>query len=251
MTNVILETRDLSKTFLGFTAVNQVSLRIMEGTIHALIGPNGAGKTTMFNLITKFTQPSQGQIFLGGEDITSIEPANIARKGIVRSFQISAVFTHMSVLDNIRIALQRSKGISFQFWRSHKILDMLNERANELLQIVGLSDKHDLLAGQLAYGHKRALELATTLAQDPILMLLDEPTQGMAMEEVERMVLLIKKISRDRTVLMVEHNMSVVSALADTITVMQRGSVIDEGPYEQVSTNPRVIEAYMGAATQI
>jgi branched-chain amino acid transport system ATP-binding protein len=249
MQGVILETRDLSKSFFGFVAVSNVSLRVKKGSIHALIGPNGAGKTTFFNLLTKFMQPTQGQLLFDGQDITRARPSEVARKGMVRSFQISAVFPHMSVLDNIRVALQQPKGISFHFWTSPKILDELNERAFALLALVGLAEMSAMMAGQLAYGHKRALELATTLALNPKLLLLDEPTQGMGIEDVERMTALIKKTAAGRTVLMVEHNMSVVASLADTITVLQRGSVIDEGPYQQVSKNPRVIEAYMGAST--
>jgi branched-chain amino acid transport system ATP-binding protein len=242
----ILETRDLVKEFGGFVAVSGVSIRVIQGSIHALIGPNGAGKTTVFNLLTKFLPPTRGSILFDGADITFEKPAQISRKGLVRSFQISAVFPHMTVLDNVRIALQQPMGTSFQFWRSRRVLDELNDRAFELLGAVGLEDMSDLLAADLAYGHKRALELATTLALDPKLLLLDEPTQGMGMEDVQRMTDLIRQSARGRTVLMVEHNMSVVSAIADTITVLQRGTVIDEGPYAQVAKNPRVIEAYMG-----
>jgi len=245
----ILETRNLAKEFGGFLAVSDVSIRVLQGTIHALIGPNGAGKTTVFNLLTKFLQPSSGTILFDGADITFEKPAEISRKGLVRSFQISAVFPHMSVLDNVRVALQQPIGTSFQFWRSPRVLDQLNDRAFELLESVGLKSMAGLFAADLAYGHKRALELATTLALDPKLLLLDEPTQGMGMEDVQRMTDLIRLSAQGRTVLMVEHNMSVVSAIADTITVLQRGSVIDEGPYEMVSKNPKVIEAYMGVDT--
>ena len=245
----ILETHNLTKEFGGFLAVSDVSIRVLPGTIHALIGPNGAGKTTVFNLLTKFFQPSKGTILFEGHNITFEKPAGISRKGLVRSFQISAVFPHMSVLDNILVALQRPMGTSFQFWRSPRVLNQLNDRAFELLESVGLKSMAGLLAADLAYGHKRALELATTLALDPKLLLLDEPTQGMGMEDVERMTDLIRVSAKGRTVLMVEHNMSVIAAIADTITVLQRGSVIDEGPYETVAKNPKVIEAYMGVET--
>jgi branched-chain amino acid transport system ATP-binding protein len=245
---IILQTRDLVKEFKGFVAVNGVSLQVRRGDIHALIGPNGAGKTTVFNLLTKFLPPTRGQIVFNGVDITSEKPAQTARRGIVRSFQISATFPHLTVLENVRIALQRSSGQSFHFWRSEKILSRLDERAMGLLETVGLEGFSGTLAVELAYGRKRALEIATTLATEPELMLLDEPTQGMGHEDVDRVTQLIKKVSANRTVLMVEHNMNVVASIADTISVLQRGQVIAEGPYAQVSTNPQVLEAYMGSA---
>jgi branched-chain amino acid transport system ATP-binding protein len=244
----ILETHELTKEFKGFVAVNKVNLRVRRGSIHALIGPNGAGKTTCFNLLTKFLTPSSGRIVFDGADITREPPAVIARRGVIRSFQISAVFPHLSVLENVRVALQRRLGTSFQFWRAERTLDALNERALELLREVDLEKYAPVEAVELAYGRKRALEIATTLAMDPKLMLLDEPTQGMGLEDVDRIRQLIKKVAADRTVLMVEHNMSVVSSIADTITVLQRGATLAEGPYEQVSKNPAVIEAYMGSA---
>ncbi len=246
--NIILQTHQLVKEFKGFVAVNGVSLQVRRGDIHALIGPNGAGKTTFFNLLTKFLPPSSGQIVFNGVDITHEKPAQTARRGIVRSFQISATFPHLSVLENVRIALQRSTGMSMQFWRSEQILNQLNERAMDLLDTVGLADFASTLAVELAYGRKRALEIATTLATEPELMLLDEPTQGMGHEDVDRVTQLIKKVSANRTILMVEHNMNVVSSIADTISVLQRGQVIAEGPYAKVSTDPQVLEAYMGSA---
>ncbi|TDP74455.1 ABC transporter ATP-binding protein [Roseateles toxinivorans] len=244
----ILETRKLTKDFKGFVAVNQVDLQVRRGTIHALIGPNGAGKTTCFNLLTKFITPSSGQILFNGQDITGEAPARIARRGIIRSFQISAVFPHLTVLENVRVALQRKLGTSFHFWRSESSLDSLNERAMELLREVDLESYAPSVTVELSYGRKRALEIATTLAMDPELMLLDEPTQGMGLEDVDRIRQLIKKVAANRTVLMVEHNMSVVSSIADTITVLQRGATLAEGPYAEVSKNPAVIEAYMGSA---
>jgi len=244
----ILETRELTKEFKGFVAVNKVNLRVRKGSIHALIGPNGAGKTTCFNLLTKFMTPTAGQIVFEGDDITTEPPARIARRGVIRSFQISAVFPHLTVLENVRVALQRELGTSFQFWRSERSLQSLDGRALELLRAVDLETYSNVPAVELAYGRKRALEIATTLAMDPKLMLLDEPTQGMGLEDVDRIRLLIKKVAADRTVLMVEHNMSVVASIADTITVLQRGATLAEGPYEQVSKNPAVIEAYMGSA---
>ncbi len=246
--DTILETRALTKEFKGFVAVDRIDLKVQRGTIHALIGPNGAGKTTCFNLLTKFLSPTSGSIFFEGHDITAEQPATIARRGVIRSFQISAVFPHLSVLENVRVALQRKLGTSFHFWKSERTLAKLDGRAMELLHSVDLHDYAALPAVDLPYGRKRALEIATTLAMEPKLMLLDEPTQGMGLEDVDRIRQLIKKVAASRTVLMVEHNMSVVASLADTITVLQSGAKLAEGPYEQVSKNPAVIEAYMGSA---
>jgi branched-chain amino acid transport system ATP-binding protein len=245
---IILETRALTKEFKGFIAVSEVDLKVRRGTIHALIGPNGAGKTTCFNLLTKFLAPTSGQILFEGHDITSETPAFVARRGIIRSFQISSVFPHLSVLENVRVALQRTRPTSFHFWRSERHLDSLNERVLALLREVDLESYAASSAVELSYGRKRALEIATTLAMNPKLMLLDEPTQGMGLEDVDRTRALIKKVAADRTILMVEHNMSVVASIADTITVLQRGATLAEGPYEEVSRNPEVIEAYMGTA---
>jgi branched-chain amino acid transport system ATP-binding protein len=242
----IIETRDLTKEFKGFTAVSEVNLKVRRGSIHALIGPNGAGKTTMFNLVTKFLEPTSGQILYDGRDVTRGRPAELAREGMVRSFQISATFPHLSVLENVRVALQRKLGTSFHFWRSQASLDVLNERAQELIEAVGLAGFESSQAGELPYGRKRALEIATTLALEPRMMLLDEPTAGMGHEDVGRIAELIKKVAAERTVLMVEHNLSVVADLSDVITVLQRGRILAEGSYEDVSSNPEVREAYMG-----
>ncbi len=248
--DIILETRGLVKEFKGFVAVNDVSLKVQRGTIHALIGPNGAGKTTCFNLLTKFLEPTRGQILFEGADITREKPAQVARRGMVRSFQISSTFPHMSVLENVRVALQHTLGTAYNFWQSSRTLDQLNGRCMELLDHVGLAAFAHLQAGDLPYGRKRALEIATTLAMEPKLMLLDEPTQGMGHEDVELVTHLIKKVAANRTILMVEHNMSVVGSIADTITVLQFGQVIAEGPYAEVSRNPQVLEAYMGSADE-
>lgn len=245
--DIILSASGLTKEFKGFVAVDSVDINVRRGTIHALIGPNGAGKTTCFNLLTKFLTPTRGQIIYNGQDITNRKPADIARLGLIRSFQISAVFPHMSVLENVRIALQRERNNSFAFWRSQKSLDGLNTRAHDLVQQVGLIEFIDTLAGELSYGRKRALEIATTLALDPELMLLDEPMAGMAADDVDRITQLIRRVSKDRTVLMVEHNLSVVSTLSDFITVLARGKVLAEGTYATVSKDPRVLEAYIGA----
>ncbi len=242
----ILETKNLTKEFKGFVAVNDVSLKVRRGSIHALIGPNGAGKTTVFNLLTKFHEPTAGHIFFNGADITSEKPADIARRSVIRSFQISAVFPHLTVLENVRIGLQRKLGTSFHFWKSARTLDTLNARALELLQSVDLAAFADTVTVELPYGRKRALEIATTLALDPELMLLDEPTAGMGHEDVDLVTKLIRQVAQGRTVLMVEHNMSVVSGISDIITVLNRGAILAEGPYAEVAGNPLVIEAYMG-----
>ncbi len=246
MDDNILETEDLTKEFRGFTAVKGVNLRVRRGAIHALIGPNGAGKTTVFNLLTKFLEPTQGRILYKGRDITAEKPADIARLGLVRSFQISAVFPHLSVRDNVRVALQRPLGTSFHFWRSERSLDRLNERADELLEAVGLADVTETPAVELPYGRKRALEIAATLALDPEMLLLDEPMAGMGREDIGRISQLVRNAARTRTVLMVEHNLSVVADLSHTITVLTRGQILAQGSYEQVSRNSEVIEAYMG-----
>jgi branched-chain amino acid transport system ATP-binding protein len=245
-TDHIIETRDLAIEFNGFYAVKGVSLRVARGAIHALIGPNGAGKTTCFNLITKFLRPSAGTILFNGRDITAARPADVARMGMVRSFQISATFPHLTLLENVRIALQRKLGTSFHFWASERTLSSLNDRALQLLAEVGLAEYASLPAVELPYGRKRALEIATTLALDPEMLLLDEPTSGMGHEDIGRISALIKRVAANRTVLMVEHNLSVVADLSDTITVLSRGEVLTEGPYEAVSKDPQVIEAYMG-----
>jgi branched-chain amino acid transport system ATP-binding protein len=249
MSKIILETRNLTKEFKGFTAVNGVSLRVQQGHIHALIGPNGAGKTTCFNLLTKFLVPTSGQILFNGRDITAEPPAQIARQGIIRSFQISAVFPNMTVLENVRIGLQRKLGSSFYFWKSARSLSVLNQRALQLLAEVDLTEFADTITVDLPYGRKRALEIATTLAMEPELMLLDEPTQGMGHEDVHRVTALIKKVSAGRTILMVEHNMNVVAGICDKISVLQRGALLAEGSYAEVSSNPQVMEAYMGTAS--
>jgi branched-chain amino acid transport system ATP-binding protein len=247
----ILQTDGLSKEFLGFVAVGDVSLRVRRGSIHGLIGPNGAGKTTCFNLLTKFLQPTRGSIHFDGRDITRMKPAEVARLGLVRSFQISAVFPHLTVLENVRVALQRARGGSFDFWRSDRVLQSFNERAMELLEDVGLIGFTHRPAGELPYGRKRALEIATTLALDPVMMLLDEPTAGMTAEDVDRVVKLVRRVAAGRTVLMVEHNLKVVEGLCDQITVLTRGRVLAEGDYATVSRNPEVVAAYLGTDPSI
>jgi len=247
-TDYILETRGLSKQFSGFAAVSNVDLRVRRGAIHAVIGPNGAGKTTMFNLLTKFLVPTSGTILFNGRDVTRTKSAELARRGIVRSFQISAVFPRLTALENVRVALQRKLGTTFSFWRSDNSLEVLDDEAMRLLESVDLAAFASTVTTDLPYGRKRALEIATTLAMEPELMLLDEPTAGMGHEDIDMVTSLIRKVSVNRTIVMVEHNLSVVSDLSNTITVMQRGSVLTEGPYEIVSKNPDVLEAYMGGS---
>jgi branched-chain amino acid transport system ATP-binding protein len=242
----IVHTEELTKEFKGFVAVRDVNLNVRRHTIHALIGPNGAGKTTVFNLLTKFLTPTRGKIFYKGQDITGDRAAHIARSGMVRSFQISAVFPHLTVLENVRLALQRKLGTSFYFWRSEATLRSLHERAEALLDSVGIGTHAGEIAVDLPYGHKRALEIATTLALEPEMMLLDEPMAGLGHDDIGLISALIRTVARDRTVLMVEHNMDVVADLSDRITVMQRGEILAEGPYAEVSRDPRVMEAYVG-----
>jgi branched-chain amino acid transport system ATP-binding protein len=244
--DTVLETEDLTKDFAGFVAVRSVNLRVARGAIHAMIGPNGAGKTTCFNLLTKFLSPTRGRIVFDGRDITPLKPADVARLGLVRSFQISAVFPHLTVLENVRIALQRRRGGSFDFWRGKHVLHGLDERAGELIADVGLAPYVSMLAAELPYGRKRALEIATTIALDPQMLLLDEPMSGMAREDIDRISALIKSLAVHRTVLMVEHNLSVVANLCDRITVLSRGEILAEGDYKTVSANPAVREAYLG-----
>jgi len=245
--DIILETRGLTKEFKGFVAVNGVNLKVKRGQIHALIGPNGAGKTTFFNLLTKFLTPTRGSIFYNGQEITHERPAQIAQRGMVRSFQISAVFPHLTVFENVRVALQRKRGHSFDFWRSESVLSELDERTHALLDAVGLAPYAHTPAVELPYGRKRALEIATTLALEPEMMLLDEPMAGMTHDDIERISALIKRVAANRTVLMVEHNLSVVADLSNHITVLARGEVIAEGDYESVSKHPGVIQAYLGS----
>lgn len=246
MTDTILETEGLTKEFRGFVAVSDVSLKVRRGSIHGLIGPNGAGKTTCFNLLTKFLPPTRGSIRYDGRDITGLRPAEVARLGLVRSFQISAVFPHITVLENVRVALQRQRGRNYDFWRSDSLLRRFDDRAMALLEDVGLTSYATVTAGELPYGRKRALEIATTLALDPVMMLLDEPTAGMTHEDVDRIVALVKRVSEGRTVLLVEHNLKVVAGLCDAITVLARGSILAEGDYASVSRNPEVVAAYLG-----
>jgi branched-chain amino acid transport system ATP-binding protein len=242
----ILVTERLGKSFGDFAAVSDVNLKVRRGSIHALIGPNGAGKTTCFNMLTKFIAPTAGRILFNGRDITNTRPADVARLGLARSFQISAIFPHLTALENVRVALQRQRGDNFDFWRSKKALEPLNARAIELLDQVGLGDWVHAVAVEFPYGRKRALEIATTLALDPEMLLLDEPMAGLGLEDIERISALIRRVSANRTILMVEHNLEVVAELSDHITVLTRGKVLAEGDYRAVSANPQVRQAYMG-----
>lgn len=239
--------KGLSKEFKGFFAVKNVDLSVQRGSVHALIGPNGAGKTTLFNLLTKFLKPSSGTITYEGQDITARSSEDIARLGLVRSFQISAVFGDLTVLENVRIALQRRRGDSYDFWRSETVLSQYDDEARDYIESVGLSEFVANRAAELSYGRKRALEIATTLALSPDMLLLDEPMAGMGQEDIERISALIKRIAEGRTILMVEHNLSVVANLSDRITVLARGEVLAEGDYDTIAKSPEVIEAYIGA----
>jgi branched-chain amino acid transport system ATP-binding protein len=242
----VIETTGLSKSFRGFTAVDGVDLTVSEGDVHALVGPNGAGKTTLFNLLTGFLKPSAGQIRLGGRDITGSSPERIARLGVARSFQITNLFEQLTLQQHVELALMGTTKLGHRFWVSDRVLTRFRDRAGELLDEVGLARQRDVPAGNLAYGQKRALELALALALDPAVLLLDEPTAGMGMEDVERTVELVRRIRTNRTVVLVEHNMSVVAGLADRVTVLQFGQILTEGTYDEVRNDPRVIEAYLG-----
>jgi branched-chain amino acid transport system ATP-binding protein len=245
----LLRTRGLTKAFRGFTAVDAVDLDVAEGTIHALVGPNGAGKTTLFNLLTGFLRPTSGQIRLRGEDITGRQPEQIAHLGVARSFQITSLFDQMSLVEHLELALASPTNLGYRFWSSAKRLGTFRDRSMELLDQVGLADRPAELAGSLAYGQKRALELALALALDPALLLLDEPTAGMGVEDVDRTIALVKQVAAGRTVVFVDHNMHVVGSLADRVSVLQSGRILAEGSYDEVRSDERVVTAYLGAAS--
>ena len=242
----LLEVQGLTKDFRGFRAVDNVDLAVEEGTVHALVGPNGAGKTTLFNMLTGFIKPTAGQIRFAGEDVTGLPPERIARRRMARSFQITSLFEQLTALEHVALALQSSTSLGYRFWQSDRVLDQFKERALAVLGEVGLAEVAGRPVESLPYGQKRALEIALVLALEPRLMLLDEPTSGMSLEDVERMIALIRRVREGRTVVMVEHNMGVVSELADRVTILQRGAVLAEGPYAEVRDDPRVIEAYLG-----
>jgi branched-chain amino acid transport system ATP-binding protein len=244
----ILETQGLTMDFRGFRALDGVDLRVEEGTIHAVIGPNGAGKTTLFNLLSGLLAPTHGRILFAGKVITGHPPHEIARLGIARSFQITSAFPHLTLRDNVRLALQARTPLGYAFWQSDRILDQFTDEAAQILTSVGLGDLADRQAMALPYGQKRALEIGLTLALRPTLLLLDEPTAGLSLEDVARVVEPIRRIARDRTVVLVEHNMGVVAALSQRITVLQRGRILAEGTYAELRTNRDVIEAYLGGA---
>jgi branched-chain amino acid transport system ATP-binding protein len=244
----LLETRSLTKEFRGFKAVSDVDLTVAEGTIHALVGPNGAGKTTLFNLLTGFLKATSGSIVYDGQDITGRSPEQVAMMGIARSFQITSLFEQMTLREHVELALASPTGMGLQFWRSIKRMNVFRDRAMQLLDEVGLADRAAQPAGSLAYGQKRALELALAMANEPKLLLLDEPTAGMGIEDVDRTIALVKQLAVGRTVVFVDHNMHVVGSLADRVTVLQSGQVLAEGPYDEVRNDERVITAYLGQA---
>ena len=248
MSDIILQAEGLTKRFGGVAAVSDVDLTVRTGTIHSLIGPNGAGKTTCFNMLSSFLPPTSGRIHFKGRNITGMRAPDVARMRLVRSFQISAVFLRLTALKNIHVALQQKHGWGYNFWASDGRLEASTPEAMELLELVGLESSADVLASDLSYGQKRCLELATTLALEPELMLLDEPTAGLGIEDIKRITGVIRQIAKTRTILMVEHNLSVVAGLSDRISVLARGRILAEGDYETVSKDNRVIEAYLGGA---
>jgi len=242
----VLQARGLVREFRGFRAVDGVDLDIGEGSVHALVGPNGAGKTTLFNLLTGFLKPTAGSVRLGRHELAGRSPEAITRLGMARSFQITSLFAELTPRQHVELALAGRSGLGWRFWRSDRVLGRYSGRAAELLDQVGLGGHADIAAGALAYGRKRALELALALALDPKVLLLDEPTAGMGVEDVGRTVELVRKVREGRTVVLVEHNMSVVSSLADRVTVLQHGQVLVEGPYAEIRHDPRVVTAYLG-----
>ena len=246
---VALRTTGLSKSFRGFQAVNAVDLEVHEGGVHALVGPNGAGKTTLFNLLTGFLKPSAGTITVFDQDITGLQPEQIARLGVARSFQITSLFENLTPREHVELALQGLTSQGLRFWRSEKLLGRHRTLVDDLLDQVGLADLADRPSGLLAYGQKRALEMALVLALDPKVMLLDEPTAGMGLEDVDRTIELVRRISEGRTVVFVDHNMHVVGSLANRVTVLQQGEILAEGSYDEVRNDQRVITAYLGEST--
>ncbi len=242
-----LRTHGLVREFSGFRAVDDVDLTVEAGTVHALVGPNGAGKTTLFNLLTGFLKPTAGRIEVHGRDVTGRDPEQIAHLGVARSFQITSLFDQLDLREHVQLALQGRRGGGMRFWRSDRVLAQHSARVDELLDQVGLADLAAVRAGALSYGRKRALEIALALALDPQLLLLDEPTAGMGLEDVDRTIALVRQVSAGRTVVFVDHNMHVVGSLADRVTVLQAGQVLAEGSYEEVRRDERVVTAYLGA----
>jgi branched-chain amino acid transport system ATP-binding protein len=241
-----LETRDLSKDFAGFRAVDRVTIALDDGKIHALVGPNGAGKTTLFHMLTGFVRPSAGAIHAFGVDVTGLPPDRISRMGVARSFQITSLFDRRTALQHVVLALHVADPVSLRFWTSERALLRYRDRAMAILDEVGLTGVASRTAASLPYGQKRALELALALALEPKLLLLDEPTSGMGLEDLRRTIALIRHVHAGRTVLIVEHNMGVVAELADRVIVMQQGRVIADGTYEDVRHDPAVVTAYLG-----
>ena len=246
MAEPILSTRDVAKVYAGFSALDGVTLDVAEGTVHAIIGPNGAGKTTFFNVLSGFAPATRGSVRFAGVEIGALDPSAIARMGMVRSFQINSVFPHLSVLDNVKIALQARTSLSRRLLASPRTTAVLDDPARTALASVGLDGERANLAVNLPYGQKRSLELAIALSQDPRVLLLDEPTAGMGVEDIDRTVELVRRIAPGRTIVLVEHNLRVVADLCDRVTVMQRGKVLVEGTYDEVRADERVVTAYLG-----
>ncbi len=244
--DIALQASDIVKSFAGFTALGGLSLQIRTGSIHAVIGPNGAGKTTLLGVFSGFIRPTSGSVHFDGRDITNADAADVARMGIVRSFQINSIFPHMTALDNVKVALQARTALSGRMLASRRATAVLDDPARDALQTAGLDDERDRVAANLAYGKKRALELAIAISQDPSVLLLDEPTAGMGVEDVEPTIELIRRVSTGRTIVLVEHNLRVVEHLCDRVSVLERGKLLTEGTYGEVRADRRVIDAYLG-----
>jgi branched-chain amino acid transport system ATP-binding protein len=246
--DIILETRNLRKDFGGLVAVSDVSIKVKAHSLHSIIGPNGAGKTTFFNLLSGNLEPTKGKVIFKGRDITDLPAHRTAHLGIGRSFQITNVFPHLTVLENVRLAAQALGRDSFKFWRHYEHFTRYEERARQVVAQVGLTDQAGLLAGTLSHGGKRKLELGILLAADPELLLLDEPTAGMAREEIPLLMEVIQQIQNqgDRTIMLVEHKMDLVMNVSDWITVMHQGQVLAEGTPAEIAANNVVQSAYLG-----
>jgi branched-chain amino acid transport system ATP-binding protein len=242
----ILEMADLYKNFGDLTAVNGFSLSVGKGKRHAIIGPNGAGKTTLFNLLSGRFKPTRGQILFHGRDITGMSPYRISRLGIARSFQIINVFPQLTVFENVHTVLMSKSHIRYNFLRNLKKWKKVTEETLPLLEQIGLLDKKDVPAGFLSYGEQRALEVGLTIASDPEVILLDEPTAGMSMDETRQAIKLIDKVTKGKTLVIIEHDMEVIFSLADVITVMHYGEIVATGSPEEIRKNPKVKEAYLG-----
>ncbi len=243
---VLLRTDKLTRAFGSLIAVDRVDVTVHAGELRSIIGSNGAGKTTLFRMISGETAPTSGRIWFGGKEITGLPQHLVARLGIAKSYQITNVFPHLTVLENVRVAVQ-GYAHAFDFWSRANRLTTIRERAEALLETIGLARKARSLAAHLSHGEKRHLELAIALASDPALLLLDEPTAGMSPEETEETMVLIRDLAVGRTVVLVEHKMKVVMRISDRITVMHQGQVLAEGTPDEIRSNERVQQTYLGS----